>query len=224
MRQFKIITAFLMGVSVLFSCSIDDEPANQNPEKVELTNPSDQTQGVEIEDLDLQWQLATDPDGNNVSYDVFLDGISPPAGIVATDLNTTIHNIQGPLDYNKTYYWSITAKDGNGGTSHSEVSMFTTWKANPDELILGKWFLNEMIVNGTSETLTDCNKTSYFEFDTNGKLNVVFFDEDPFIITTSTITNYGVPKCDNSYYRYGKHPHCLPDQNRVENNFRRRTI
>ncbi|AEM70513.1 hypothetical protein Murru_1472 [Allomuricauda ruestringensis DSM 13258] len=195
MKRFKYITNFLSlsTVIILLGCSSDDGPSNRVPEQAVLISPADQSEGVDIENTDLQWQQVADPDGDVVSYDVYLDSVNPPLEAVATALNTTSYSITVPLGYETPYYWNVVAKDGSGGESQSGVGMFTTREAYPDELIVGKWFINEQIVNGMPDTITDCNKTSYFEFEANGTLSVVTYDGDPCVISSSTILQYSVP-------------------------------
>lgn len=182
-----------MGVILLLSCSGDNSPSNQDPENTVLTNPIDQTQAAAIANLNLQWQQANDPDGDAVLYDVFLDTTNPPMENMTTDLNTTVYSVEGPLEFNTIYYWSVVAKDGKGGNGQSEVFAFTTREANPEELIVGKWFINEVLINGIPETVSDCGKTSYFEFEVNGTLTVVQYEGDPCTISSSTLLNYSVP-------------------------------
>lgn len=182
-----------MGGILMLSCGGDDGPSNQNPEKAILTSPTDQSQEAEIENLNLQWLQATDPNGDPVLYDVFLDVTDPPLENVTSNLNTTGHSVEGPLEFNTTYYWSVSAKDGNGGNSQSEVFAFTTREPHPEELIVGKWFINEVFINGVPETVSDCGKTSYFEFEANGTLTVVQYEGDPCTLSSSTILNYSVP-------------------------------
>ncbi|WP_417199633.1 lipocalin family protein [Bizionia sp.] len=41
---------------------------------------------------------------------------------------------------------------------------FTDREATAEELIVGKWFIEEWIDNGTPEPLTDCERSGYFQF------------------------------------------------------------
>lgn len=193
MRHSIIKICFFMGGLFFFSCGSDDGPGNRSPEQAVPINPSDQAGEVEIENLSLQWQQATDPDGDQVSYDVYLDTVTPPTEQITTGLNTTNYTVGGNLDFGAAYYWSIVAKDGNGGSSQSHVYSFTTREAYPEELIVGKWFMNEVFIDEIPVAITDCEKTSYFEFEANGTLTVVQYEGDPCTISSSTILNYNVP-------------------------------
>lgn len=191
LRIYNKINLTLATALIVFGCGSDDGSGNQSPEAAALTSPADQAQGLEVENLSLQWQQAADPDGDAVLYDVFLDSINPPAEMIASELNTTAYGISAPLDFDTTYHWGITAKDSKGGVSQSEVAMFTTREAKADELIVGKWFLSGVLLGGVPQTLTDCNKTSFFEF-SNGVLTVEFYSENPCVGST-TLLNYSIP-------------------------------
>ena len=63
----------------------------------------------------LGWTAAVDPDGDAVTYGVFL-GTSPSAlGLAATTPSSTAS--VGPLAFGTTYYWRVDAYDGFGGTT-----------------------------------------------------------------------------------------------------------
>jgi hypothetical protein len=72
----------------------------------------------------LGW-TASDPDGDALKYDVYLDEWSPDPTInIASDLTTTTY---APALYSGTrYYWKVVAKDAYGGTTSSPVWSFTT--------------------------------------------------------------------------------------------------
>ncbi|MFN2285447.1 MAG: proprotein convertase P-domain-containing protein, partial [Anaerolineae bacterium] len=59
--------------------------------------------------LSLSW-IGGDPDDDPVTYTVAFGGSSPPP-VVDSNVTTTSYN-PGPLNYNSTYYWQITATDG----------------------------------------------------------------------------------------------------------------
>lgn len=143
MKTFKTITFSLMFI-LLFSCSSDDDngpdiPENQPPGKATLTSPANNATGTAISDVELQWQQATDPDGDAVSYDIYLDGNNPPTTTVASGLNTTSHIHEDTLDHSMPYYWTVTTKDGNGGESQSDVFSFTTRDKTSEEKLEGFW-------------------------------------------------------------------------------------
>ncbi len=77
----------------------------------------------------LDWTDVTDPEGDTVSYDVYLDKQNTPATLVATV--TTSEFTTSVLDLNSAYYWYVVAKDPSGNFTESEISGFTVLGAGP---------------------------------------------------------------------------------------------
>ena len=72
----------------------------------------------------LSWTAATDPDGDDVKYDVELEGDN-----IKTDLTTLSHALTD-LEYSKTYSGKIIAKDSKGASTEKTYSFTTGDKAN----------------------------------------------------------------------------------------------
>lgn len=191
----KYTGVLLCTALLLFACSKDNESANRNPEKAILLSPANQLQGVDIENLNLEWQSATDPDGDAVAYDLYLDKNNPPTTKIIGDLKSTTYRIQTKLDFGTAYYWRVTAKDGKGGENESNTGTFTTREATAQELIVGKWLLNDGIVNGTPHAANDCEKKTNFQFSADGILSIEFYIGDPCIldIYNSGTGTYSLP-------------------------------
>lgn len=66
-----------------------------------------------------------DPDGNAVTYDLYLDTNQQPATLFVHGLASPDYQGQG-LNCNTTYYWSVTSTDQYGVISRSTVWHFTT--------------------------------------------------------------------------------------------------
>jgi hypothetical protein len=62
----------------------------------------------------LSWQTSTDPDGDLVTYGLFLS--STPASLALAQLSTATSFSLG-FQYGATYYWIVDAYDGFGGTT-----------------------------------------------------------------------------------------------------------
>ncbi|TNJ45857.1 hypothetical protein KFZ70_09715 [Tamlana fucoidanivorans] len=77
----------------------------------------------------LDWTDVTDPEGDAVSYDVYLDKFNQPATLVGTVTNSEFTTTN--LDVNSAYYWYIVAKDPSGNFTESEVSGFSVVGASP---------------------------------------------------------------------------------------------
>ncbi len=72
----------------------------------------------------LSWTAATDPDGDDVKYDVELEGDN-----IKINLTTLSHALTD-LEYSKTYSGKIIAKDSKGASTEKTYSFTTGDKAN----------------------------------------------------------------------------------------------
>ncbi len=73
-----------------------------------------------------------DPDGDTITYDVYLDTTSPPTTLIGSIVDDEFINMteagQVPLDEYTQYYWQVEAEDDDG-TNTSEIFTFTTGEA-----------------------------------------------------------------------------------------------
>lgn len=99
--------------------------------------PNSPTPGDDEEKVDpgstLRWD-STDPDNDQVTYDVRLEkGDSSPDEVVASDLTEATFT-PGSLDRDATYYWQILARDEHGASTSGPVWSFRTNVNEPPEL------------------------------------------------------------------------------------------
>lgn len=113
------LTALLFG---LLSCSKSDDkvpdPENRTPESFELISVPDDAEGVEVIPQ-FSWNAATDPDGDMVTYAIYLDegqGVNPATELGA-DLTATSFTPEEPFLLHRDYSWKVVAMDDNGGRS-----------------------------------------------------------------------------------------------------------
>jgi hypothetical protein len=102
--------------------NITVSPANQPPNPPSNPNPINGTTGVNI-NADLNW-TCTDPDGDSLTYDVYLGTTSNPP-LVYSNYSYTTYD-PGTLQYNTQYYWKIGARDVHGATSMGPEWSFVT--------------------------------------------------------------------------------------------------
>jgi len=95
---------------------------NKPPSKPTNPSPSDNTSNVQV-NTQLRWSCS-DPDGDALAYDIYLDTRYPPA-LKIRDYASTTYN-PGPLLYNTTYYWQVKARDENGAENNSSIWSFKT--------------------------------------------------------------------------------------------------
>lgn len=102
---------------------------NEAPGSFNLTSVANNTSNIALMPA-LTWETSTDPDGDAVNYDVYLDENTEPNTLIAENLSKTAFEITTSLNENTTYYWRVTAKDGKGGKTNSEYTFTFTTKAN----------------------------------------------------------------------------------------------
>ena len=82
---------------------------NSPPNESSLPFPPDNATGMYI-NTNLSW-TCEDPDGDDVTYDVYLsEGESNPM-LVKEDLNVTVYDPPGNLKFETGYVWKVVAKD-----------------------------------------------------------------------------------------------------------------
>ncbi|MEO0470809.1 MAG: fibronectin type III domain-containing protein [Bacteroidota bacterium] len=97
---------------------------NEAPAAFTLLEPKTDTRSVLLSPT-LSWEASSDPDGDIVSYDVYLDQSATPSTLIAEDKSSLTHQLSDLME-ETTYYWKVVAKDGKGGETESSVSFFTT--------------------------------------------------------------------------------------------------
>jgi hypothetical protein len=89
----------------------------------------------------LTWK-ATDPEGDDLTYDLYLDKTATPTAIAATGLTAATFSVATALTAFTDYYWKIVAHDPYGGSSVSPVWKFTTG-ALPISKFTGNYLADE---------------------------------------------------------------------------------
>ncbi|MEO8773717.1 MAG: lipocalin family protein [Gelidibacter sp.] len=166
----------LVFVSVFFSsCSSDDDsPKNQAPDAFDLTGIADGASSISLNPT-LSWNSTTDPDGDAITYDLYLDTVNPPKTLLVESSSETNFTSTENLERGTTYYWHVVAKDGNGGKTQSETYTFTTLTSISSDFLIGKWFFDS---TEGRDALNPCEKTSYIEFFDDGTSISILYDEN----------------------------------------------
>jgi hypothetical protein len=73
----------------------------------------------------LEWN-ATDPEGDELTFDLYLDKTTPPAATAGSGLPGAGYTITTALNANTDYYWKVVTHDPYGGVSESPIWKFTT--------------------------------------------------------------------------------------------------
>ncbi|MFH6602643.1 kelch repeat-containing protein [Maribacter algicola] len=122
---------FLVGVLFLISCGSDDyvildpNKGNKPPSSFELINVPDESIDVTPTPT-LEWESAMDPDGDSITYDLYVDTIEEPINKVAENIAGTNFTLESTMALSpaRDYYWKVVAKDGKEGETSSIVFTF----------------------------------------------------------------------------------------------------
>ena len=134
MSKLKIFFLFFITSVVLASCSKEDgdefvpgpSDGNNPPEKPVLTYPVNQATDM-ILFPNFKWKRSNDPDKDRVTY--VMSYSTDQVNWISTELIPTIAYMPfKALKNETTYYWKVTASDGKGGESVSDVYSFKTGK------------------------------------------------------------------------------------------------
>jgi len=79
----------------------------------------------------MSWTGGDPNPGDTVTYDVYFGTNQNNLDLVSRDQASTTYN-PGTLEFEKTYYWKITAEDNHGATTEGPKWHFTTeeWDCN----------------------------------------------------------------------------------------------
>lgn len=124
-HSFFIIITFCMLLAI--ACKKGSNPAGNSDNRP----PGSFTVTIDSTDFDpvLYWTVPEDPDGDPVTYSIYLEGREVEAGLSDTTA------ILGTLEYETGYSGRVVASDGKGGSSEADFS-FTSreirmeWEVN----------------------------------------------------------------------------------------------
>jgi len=113
--------------------------ANGPPNTPDNPNPVNHATEVSV-NIILTWSCS-DPDGDDITYCVFLGKTSPPPKVSDNQTGTS-YDPPGALEFTTTYFWQIVAYDEYGASTTGPIWDFTT-KANGPPNIWGRNPANE---------------------------------------------------------------------------------
>jgi hypothetical protein len=113
----KITSAYILLEKIVAGNSPPNPPANPVP----MTGST-----IKSNSVDLSW-TCSDPDNDQLTYDVYLSEYNPPTTKIASNLSDHTYNITG-LESNKKYYWRVVATDEHGASTTGNVWSFTVMK------------------------------------------------------------------------------------------------
>lgn len=104
-----------------------DIAANRPPNDFNLLQPIDGFQDAPLT-VSFSWETSVDPDGHEVTYDMYLGKNPNPNTLVLFSDKATSFTYPNDLEYGTTYYWWVQAIDQKGGFKNSQVFSFKTIK------------------------------------------------------------------------------------------------
>ena len=118
----KLVLLFLMS-AFLLSCTKEEAP-NLAPTWAFQQSPANGTVNIHPDDVILEWLAATDIEGDELTYSLFMGTSDDNLDLVNTQAELTYD--PAGLDILTTYYWSITTSDGTSETSAKDIWSFST--------------------------------------------------------------------------------------------------
>jgi len=147
-KHTKRLLEIFIVVLLVSGCNKEDTPVPENPESIEEKEPEKEPEPEpepenrppnsfllltpEMTGSDLRrsptfsWENAKDPDGDQVTYSIFLDSVPDPQNLIAENLDAPNFELPQQLKFDTKYYWKVRAQDENGNSTISDAANFTT--------------------------------------------------------------------------------------------------
>ncbi|APQ16011.1 kelch-like protein [Maribacter hydrothermalis] len=131
-NNFVLLSSIALAFT-LFNCSSNDneiiiqeaKTPNQAPEAFSLIAVTDAATQVTVTPT-FSWNAATDPDGDPVTYEVFIGSNSNSTTNIASAISETNYTVEERLPLNKDLFWNVVAIDSERNETSSETFSFTT--------------------------------------------------------------------------------------------------
>jgi hypothetical protein len=124
-KEYLTITLGLIVFSLIISCSkTDGTSTTTNHPPSTPVNIFPLNASTTVTPDTLKWAPCTDPDGDAVTYDVYL-GTTVAVTLQVSSLNKTWYKLYG-ITPKTLYYWKIVARDSHSSTADGPLYHFTT--------------------------------------------------------------------------------------------------
>ncbi len=110
--------------STFVMLTVSQAMPNTAPEAPVLLSPAENASDVKV-NATFQWQAATDPDGDELTYKLMVSG-NNGATWTTTSTSETSVKLTNLMDKNTAYIWKVEASDAFGGKTESTTRTFTT--------------------------------------------------------------------------------------------------
>jgi len=160
---------------------------NNPPNTPSSPSPADDATNQSLT-VDLSW-TGGDPDGDSVTYDVYLKANDTTPDVLVSDDQTGTAYDPGTLSANTHYYWQIIAKDEHGAATDGPAWDLTTG-ARPDS--------GEMILIPAGEFQMGCDDTNSSENCWPDELPLHTVYLDAYYIEKYEVTNAQYRACEDA--------------------------
>jgi hypothetical protein len=127
MKPMIKIICVLFLCFLAFNCKKSSDNTNNAPTTPGNPTPADAAIDISLSPV-LSWSCS-DPDGDSLKYIVYFSSVNPPNTLIDSNLTNASYAVSG-LEYNKTYYWRVNAKDSISSASPGPIWRFTTLTNN----------------------------------------------------------------------------------------------
>ncbi len=129
MRLVRLISLLILLTVFLASCTLFPGGKNNPPDQPSNPIPQNGAQNTPRDEVTLSWNCS-DPDGDELRYDIFFGEDQENLDAIATSVEETYYVVKN-LKPGTTYYWKVVARDDHGKSSESPVWSFKTSRS-PD--------------------------------------------------------------------------------------------
>ncbi len=122
----RVFVSIFLGLILLSSCSDNSNSPTENrpPATPQLVAPADGAVALPTA-VTLLWEKGTDPDGDSLSYALYVDRVNPPNRLLAAEFSSA-EFVLSALSQSTSYYWRVIAADEKSAASPSSpVFRFT---------------------------------------------------------------------------------------------------
>ncbi|WP_110990422.1 fibronectin type III domain-containing protein, partial [Mesotoga sp. TolDC] len=131
--EWKVIATDTYGAKTESNIQAFNTVENRSPSRPGIISPSNEEKNVDPKEVKLRWNCS-DPDGDPLKYDVYFGTSRDKLNLIKSNI-TANEADPGTLKEETTYYWKVTANDGNDNTVESEIWEFKT-KPKVDPVLL----------------------------------------------------------------------------------------
>jgi hypothetical protein len=121
------VILLVLGAFILSACNKKDDGGSGNnpPGDFALLTVANLSANVDRKPM-FTWEAATDPDGDTVVYDLYVQKLSQSDELIAADISGNSYQMTDLLSLIEEYSWFVVAKDGKGGQRASATFTFST--------------------------------------------------------------------------------------------------